>query len=141
VDGSPANNNCIVRADLVGPVSVHPGRLTGYFDTSSFALPAQTNFVNPGNPTQSSKVFNAPGTSGRDILRGPGSSNLDLAIFKNLQLTERFRMELRGQAYNLSNTPHFANPNANLSEGNFGNITGTVPFSFRQVELGVRVTF
>ena len=141
VDGSPASNNCIVRADLVGPLSVHPGRITGYFDTSSFALPAQTTFVNPGNPAQSSKVFNAPGTSGRDILRGPGSSNLDLAIFKNLQLNERFRMELRGQAYNLTNTPHFFNPNANLSEGNFGNITQTVPFSFRQVELGVRVTF
>jgi carboxypeptidase family protein len=141
VDGSPASSNCIVRADLVGPLSVHPGRLSGYFDTSSFALPAQTTFVNPGNPAQSSKVFDAPGTSGRDILRGPGSSNLDLAIFKNLQLTERYRLELRGQAYNLTNTPHFANPNANLSEGNFGNITSTVPFSFRQVELGVRLTF
>jgi carboxypeptidase family protein/TonB-dependent receptor-like protein len=141
VDGSPASNNCIVRADLVGPVSVHPGRLSGYFDTSAFALPARTQFVDPNNANNKSNVFDAAGTSGRDILRGPGSSNLDLAIFKNLQLTERFRMELRGQAYNLSNTPHFANPNANLSEGNFGNITSTVPFSFRQVELGVRVTF
>jgi hypothetical protein len=140
VDGNPATNNCVVRADLVGPVAVHPGNLK-YFDTASFALPAQTQFVDPSNPGNKSNVFNAPGTSGRDILRGPGSSNLDFAIFKNLQLNERFRMELRAQAYNLTNTPHFANPNANLSEGNFGVITSTVPFSFRQVELGLRVTF
>jgi hypothetical protein len=140
VDGNPATNNCVVRADLVGPVVVHPGSLN-YFDTASFALPAATVFANPANLTQTSSVFNAPGTSGRDILRGPGSSNLDFALFKNLQLNERFRMELRGQAYNLTNTPHFFNPNANLSEGNFGKITQTVPFSFRQVELGLRLTF
>jgi hypothetical protein len=41
----------------------------------------------------------------------------------------------------LTNTPHFANPNSDLSQGNFGQITSTVPFTFRQVELGVRVTF
>jgi hypothetical protein len=33
------------------------------------------------------------------------------------------------------------NPNSDLSQGNFGQITGTVPFTFRQVELGLRITF
>jgi outer membrane receptor protein involved in Fe transport len=135
VDG--AQGTCITRADQVGPLRTHPGALTPtlYFDTSSFALPPATTFADK------STVFNRPGTSGRDILRGPGFSNMDLGFFKNFVITETSRLEARVQAYNLTNTPHFQNPNANLSEGNFGVITQTLPFSYRQVELGLRFTF
>jgi hypothetical protein len=126
VDGSPSST----RADLVGKPSVNPGNIAAYINRGAFVVPAQT-----------AGVFNAPGTSGRDILRGPGSSNLDLALFKNFSFTEQVKAQLRLQAYNLTNTPHFANPNSDLSQGNFGQITSTVPFTFRQVELGLRVTF
>jgi len=126
VDGSPGNT----RADLIGKPVVQPGNLLHYVTASGFAIPAKT-----------AGIFNAPGTSGRDIIRGPGSSNMDLAVFKNLSFTETVKAQLRAQAYNLTNTPHFANPNSDLSQGNFGQITSTIPFTFRQVELGLRVTF
>jgi len=74
-------------------------------------------------------------------LRGAGCSDIDFSIFKNFALTESLKMEVRGQAYNLTNTLHFGNPNANLSQGNFGVITTTVPGSYRQVKLGVRLRF
>src|SRR5262249_33980553 len=72
VDG--AQGNCITRADLVGPLTVHPGAIAPnlYFDTSSFVAPPATTFAN------NSTVFDRPGNSGRNILRGPGSSNIDL---------------------------------------------------------------
>jgi hypothetical protein len=126
LDGSPSST----RADPVGKPSVNPGNITSYINTAAFAVPAKT-----------AGVFSAPATSGRDILRGPGSSNIDLALFKNFSFTEQVKAQLRVQAYNLINTPHFANPNSALSQDNFGQITGTVPFTFRQVELGLRVTF
>lgn len=126
VDGSPSNT----RADLIGKPVVHPGNLLDYVTGSAFAVPATTG-----------GIFNAPGTSGRDIVRGPGSSNIDMALFKNLQFTETVKAQFRVQAYNLTNTPHFTNPNNDLSQGNFGQITSTIPFTFRQVELGLRVTF
>lgn len=126
VDGSPGNT----RADLIGKPVVQPGNLLHYVTASAFAVPPSTN-----------GIFNAPGTSGRDIVRGPGSSNMDLALFKNLAVTETVKAQFRLQAYNLSNTPHFANPNSDLSQGNFGQITSTIPFTYRQVELGLRVTF
>jgi hypothetical protein len=93
--------------------------------------------VSPGG------IFDAPGTAGRDILRGPGSSNLDLAIFKNFSVTEQTKVQFRVQAYNLTNTPHFANPDSDLNHGPgvFGRINSVQPFSWRQVELGLRVTF
>jgi len=127
VDGSPGNT----RADLVGKAGVNPGNLTNYINAAAFAVPAKT----------AGGIFVAPGTSGRDILRGPGSSNLDFAIFKNFQVTEQVKVQFRGQAYNISNTPHFANPNSTLNRGGFGQIQSTIPFTFRQLELGLRVTF
>jgi Carboxypeptidase regulatory-like domain len=137
VNGSPN----ATRADLVGKASVNPGSLNNYIsETAQNGVPAGPFTV----PAVTGGVFNTPGTSGRDILVGPGSSNIDMSIFKTFQLTERFRAELRAQAYNLTNTPHFANPNSNLSNiGNnqFGFITSTIPFQYRQGELGVRLTF
>lgn len=126
VDGNPSST----RADLVGKPVVQPGNLLHYVTASAFAIPASTG-----------GVFNAPGTSGRDILRGPGSSNMDLALFKNFSVTEQVKAQFRVQAYNLTNTPHFANPDSDLSHGTFGQINSVQPNSWRQVELGLRVTF
>jgi len=171
VNGNPN----ATRADLIGAPSVNTGFNPGGNNgtnvpylanpNSAFALPAATLFPD------GSVVFNAPGTAGRDILRGPGSSNIDLALFKNFALGERFRLEARVQAYNLTNTPHFANPNSVLGQWDvqgcnpatssqpcvnvdgvskqlianlntsFGFVTSTQPNSFRTVELGLRLTF
>jgi hypothetical protein len=62
------------------------------------------------------------GTSGFDQLRGPGSNNLDMSIFRNFRITERFQTQLRAEAFNVSNTPHFANPN-NGSTANQANVS------------------
>ncbi|PYT74704.1 MAG: hypothetical protein DMG39_02045 [Acidobacteria bacterium] len=127
VDGTPGNT----RADLVGKPSVNPGNITTYINAAAFAVPAKT----------AGGIFMAPGTSGRDILRGPGSSNMDLALFKNFSFTEQVKAQFRVQAYNLTNTPHFANPDSDLNHGTFGQINSVQPNSWRQVELGLRVTF
>lgn len=126
VGGTPSST----RADLVGTPRVNPGALTNYVDPTAFAVPAS-----------SGGVYLAPGTSGRNILRGPGSSNMDFSLFKKFAFTERYTAELRLQAYNVTNTPHFGNPEGNLQSGNFGRITGIAPFTYRQVELGLRLTF
>jgi hypothetical protein len=127
VDGSPGST----RADLVGKASVNPGNIASYINATAFAVPAKT----------AAGIFIAPGTSGRDILRGPGSSNFDFALFKNFPVTERIKAQFRAQVYNLTNTPHFANPNSDLTGGGFGQIQSTIPFTFRQMELGLRFTF
>jgi hypothetical protein len=80
-----------------------------YFDPSSFGQPSGAR----------------PGTGGRDILRGPGFFNTDLSIFRNFKLTERFGLQLRGEAFGLTNTPHFFNPATGLGGNNFGMISGS----------------
>jgi hypothetical protein len=157
VDGNPSST----RADLVGNVSVAPRNLTNYMQetyqsqvcpginnnkpisvpAAPFILPLSSQGVGSAGLPCPGGIFNSPGTSGRDILRGPGSSNIDLALFKNFSLTEQVKTQFRVQAYNLTNTPHFANPDSNLSHGTFGQINSVQPNSWRQVELGLRVTF
>jgi hypothetical protein len=44
-------------------------------------------------------------------LRGPGLWQLDLSLARTFKLTERFNLEVRAEAENIANTPHFNNPN------------------------------
>ena len=159
VDGNPS----ATRANVIGAPQVNPGNINQYMTASAFAIPAATIYYT-GSGSVNGAVFNAPGTSARDLLRGPGLSNMDLSLFKNFSVTERIKAQFRVQAYNLSNTPHFANPQSDLGGYNivcpaglttcpnnamlkfnpnsqFGVINSVQPFSWRQVELGLRVTF
>ena len=40
------------------------------------------------------------GNLGRDLIHGPGRVNFDLSLTRSFQLTERFRLEARGEAFN-----------------------------------------
>jgi hypothetical protein len=100
------------------------------------------------------------GTAGFDQLRGPGNTNVDLAIFRTFKLTERFGLRIGGEAMNLGNTPHFNNPtSSNLNVSNvtfnadgsiknlngFSTITSTNPLGRlidpRYIRLSGRITF
>jgi hypothetical protein len=122
-------------ADQIAPVQLLHGINVGnpWFSTASFAQPTGVAF----------------GSSGRNILSGPGLFGLNLSLFKNVKVKERFNFELRGEAFNLTNTPQFANPNSSITSATFGDVTSTVGSGTgvngigggRAVELGVKVTF
>jgi hypothetical protein len=78
-----------------------------YFDTSSFSTAAQF----------------ALGNSSRNPVRGPGYRTADVMLGKTFTLTERFRMEFRAEAFNVTNTPPLGNPNGNFGTTAFGTIT------------------
>lgn len=75
------------------------GRGNSYFDPYAFAPVTAVRF----------------GNTGRNILRGPGQTNLDASIFRDFPITERFKLQFRAEAFNLSNTPAFNNPGATVS--------------------------
>jgi hypothetical protein len=56
------------------------------------------------------------------------------------RLTERFSLEFRAEAYNVSNTPTFRNPGRDLSGSNFGEITRTRGGP-RVIQLGLKLRF
>jgi hypothetical protein len=88
------------------------------------------------------------GTSGRNILRGPGTVNLDATLARNFMITERWQLQIRAEAYNVTNTPSFNNPNANASTpASFMTVTsarnrsGSIEGGERALRFGLRISF
>lgn len=86
-------------ADQVKPHVQMLGARDSWFDPLAFAPVTAARF----------------GTAGWNILRAPGLANLDASIFRQFRISERFALQFRAEAFNVTNTPHFAAPNANVS--------------------------
>lgn len=80
------------------------------------------------------------GNLGRNTSRAPGFANLNLSAFRKFQLTERFRLELRGEAFNALNKVNFRKPaTTDISSLSFGLVTQAAPA--RNIQLGLRLSF
>lgn len=103
-----------------------------WYNPAAFAIPP----VAPGQTFAT--LF---GNASRGMLRGPAQYNVDFSVFKNFQITENQNLQLRGEAFNLFNTPEFGLPyNAVDVTGAAGAISSTV-HSSRQLQLAVKYTF
>jgi hypothetical protein len=49
--------------------------------------------------------------------------NYNLSLFRNFAIRENMKMELRGEAYNLTNTPNYVNPVSTLGQPGYGTST------------------
>jgi hypothetical protein len=124
--------------DQIAPLSYPKGQGPGqyWFNISGFA------------PVLDNNRF---GTVGRNPswLRGPGLVQMDASLFRHFRLTERFDLEFRAEAQNLTNSPHFqftsgdsgltcTNINGACG-GTFGQITNG--YGERYVQLGLKLRF
>ena len=50
------------------------------------------------------------GNAGYNILDSPGQKNVDFGFFRNVQLTETVRLQIRSEFFNALNTPYFGEP-------------------------------
>ena len=109
------NNAGTQRPDLIPGVSLTPpgGRsVTEWINPAAFATPAGEF-----------------GTAPRDLLRGPGTWQIDLGAGKTISLWERVRMEFRSEFYNIFNHPQLGQPQSSFNPSNttgFGSIINTV---------------
>ena len=105
-----------------------PGQL--YFDTGAFAAVTANGVI---------------GNTGYNTMRGPGVTNLDASMFRDFKAFERFTIQFRAEALNLTNTPHFSNPNGNVTSASFGQVTGTTTVSRiideRYLRFGLKIRF
>lgn len=91
-----------------------------------------------------SNCFSQPGALqvgnlGRYPISGPGFWNLDGSIFKQFRIRERMQLELRGEAFSLTNTPQWSNPDTGIGNRTFGYITSAG--GNRQIQFGAKVIF
>jgi hypothetical protein len=103
------------RPDLVKGVPLTPPRgrsVAEWINPAAFANPAGEF-----------------GTAPRDIVRGPGTWQIDLGAAKAFPLWERGRLEFRSEFYNIFNHPQLGLPQSTFNSSNltgFGSITTTV---------------
>jgi hypothetical protein len=104
-----------------------------WFDPTPFSAPA-TNIV---------------GNTQRNQFRGPADFSDNLSLFKAFPLFRESNLEVRADAFNLSNTPQFANPSGSLGS-NLGRITSTLGSGVgnvngvggpRVLQAGAKLTF
>ena len=87
--------------------------------------------IGPGNPWFDTTAFRAVterrfGTAPLNSMRGPGFVNFDMSVFRQFALGASRTLQFRLEIFNLTNTPHFANPSADVSNpANFGIISNT----------------
>jgi hypothetical protein len=78
------------------------------------------------------------GTSGRNILRAPGVSNLDLSLFRRFPIKERLALEFRAETFNATNTPHFLAPGSSVNSSSFMQVLSAEQDQ-RQFRFGLRL--
>jgi len=104
LDGPDGNQAGIQRPLLTGQPLTPPGGRTvaEWFNPAAFEIPAL-------NSAGNASVF---GTAPRDLLRGPGTWQIDMGAGKTIALPERGRIELRAEFYNVFNHPQLGQPGA-----------------------------
>ena len=116
------------RANLIGNPLLDPNRdrpiaSALWFNTAAFGQAAT----------------GTDGTSGRNIVSGPGIRNVDLGIFRNLKILERIQLQARAELTNAFNLVSLNNPTAVLTSSLFGQIR--TANEMRQVQIGLRLSF
>ena len=111
----------------------------------NWRLPKPSNSnIKAGSPWFNTDAFqpNTPGTIGnlgRNNVLGPANKNIDLGIFRSFRITERHRLEVRGEFFNVFNWVNAGTPVSTLTNANFGKVlTAGAP---RIIQLGLKYSF
>jgi hypothetical protein len=111
-DDYSGGGDCFDRPDVVGPIKQNNHNPYQFMALSSFAIPCTVDPTLGANGAASDCVAGTRhyGNMRRDSLRGPTYKQWDFAIYKTTAITERVRLQLRAEFFNLLNHPNFANP-------------------------------
>jgi len=128
VNSSPRSNTGIGsdRPNQLSNATLDDPNIRAWFNTSTFqAQPVGTL-----------------GSERRNALYGPHFRHFDVSVFKDFPLSERYILQARAEAFNLTNTPNFATPGATVGTASFGTISSTrVGSTPRQLQFALRLAF
>lgn len=120
------------------------GRPNAYCDPNKDAPHTVLQWFNTDcfekNPlTTATNIINTPGNAGRGIVHGPSLRRVDFTLSKNIRFGENFRIQLRGEAFNVFNFTNVRGISTNVTVANFGQVV-----SYRDprvLQFGARVSF
>ncbi|MGO9647856.1 MAG: carboxypeptidase regulatory-like domain-containing protein [Terriglobales bacterium] len=100
--------------------------------------PRQDNHVYFNTALFSLQPLGQPGNANRRFFYGPGIDNYDMALLKNLALTESKSLEFRAEAFNIFNHAQFYGPtsvNGNINSTSFGQVVSAAAPRLMQVAV------
>jgi len=115
-----------IRPNLVGDPKPAVQSIDRWLDPAAFTVAAERS---PGNAPRNLSA-----------IRTDWLKNIEFAMLKNVPLTERIRLQLRGEASNLTNTPSFGNPATGFGAANFGAVT-TTRGTPRNIQVAMKLLF
>jgi hypothetical protein len=128
VQGNSLVNLGAVRPDRVAGVNIYNGGnagLNGYLNKAAFV--------------QTPKAISRFGNAGYAPIEGPGLAQTDATLSKFFPITERVRVKVQADAFNILNRTNFNGLNLNISNTNYGTFSSAFPP--RQLQLGAKVVF
>ena len=137
--GSLAPGATLADAGRSGSVS---SRVNEFFNTSAF-VPAP--FIPDGGLIDGTYPVSGGGTVfgslGRNILRGPDQQDFDIAAIKTTPLTDRVKLILRWEIFNLLNRPNFANPSNDVSTPSTFGVISALTVNPRIMQYALKLEF
>jgi hypothetical protein len=115
------------RPNLIGDPNSGPHTVQQWVSRSAFQR------LNP--QTQAGQF----GNEGRNVVRGPALSNLDLSATRTFRVTELTQIQFRAESFNVANHANFGLPVADLNSANFGKIFTAAPP--RLMQFALKLTF
>ena len=136
----PSGTNCYGQERLDAVTGQDPN--SGSRTPDSWLNPAAFTNAPSFNAARQPIFIGRFGTAGKGIVDGPGLLQFDAGMFKDFALTERWRLRLQSQVRNLPNHPNFANPDLNITSGNYNRIRALQSnASARVIVVGARIIF
>ena len=91
------------------------------------------------NPSAFTDAVGHFGTSTNGQILGPGQQVWDIGFIKNISISERFRLQFRGEFFNAFNHANFNSVDSNVDDPSFGSLTNThLP---RNIQLALKLYF
>jgi hypothetical protein len=97
------------RPDSIGPTTYNTHDPLQYVSLGTFAIPCTVTGAT-GSSADCVAGTRHFGNEGRNSLNGPSFKQWDFAVYKNLAINERMRLQFRADFFNILNHPNFANP-------------------------------
>jgi hypothetical protein len=98
------------RPDIIGDPYTGTRAPDRFINLSAFKVPCTLDPTGDGSAASCLPGTWHFGSLGRNALRGPGYRNVDFSIFKDTDITEKLRIQLRAEIFNIFNHPNFSNP-------------------------------
>jgi hypothetical protein len=114
------------------------GSMVDHFNSARSVTPNDVRWIY--NNLDAARLLGKPFGSGRNVLRAPGFSQADLALYKNFKLWERFTAQLRFESTNSFNHPNLGPGGFYVDQAGFMNPSATEAEP-RRFAAGVRILF